>query len=61
MNIVLLLCMFFFTFQCLVLLRNISLFMSRRHEKAISLASPETQVQYSLCYNHLELDMGGLV
>ena len=33
MNIVLLLCRFFFTFQCPVLLRNISLFVSRRHEQ----------------------------
>lgn len=61
MNVVLLLCRFFFTFQCPVLLRNISLSTSRLHEKPTSLASPEKQVQLSLCYNHLELDMGRLL
>jgi len=35
--------------------------MLRLYEKPTSLASPETQVQFSLYYNRLELDMGGLL
>jgi len=42
-------------------LRNISLSKSRVHEKPTSLVSPEIQVKFSLYYNHLELDMGGLL